>query len=91
MSGKQIINLVRGLTSPYPGAFFWLNNNKVIIHKAYVPELEYCGIPGRYVGIRDGHPIIIAKDKGIAIESYSIIGSDESCFPPAYGVDLNNE
>ena len=88
LSSIQINNLVRGLKSPYPGAFFWIGDNKIIVQEISLPNIDYHGIPGRYVGMRSGKPIIIAKDRGIAIEKIVIAGQNDSCFPPKYGTDL---
>jgi len=43
----QIYNLIRGVTHPYPGAFTYLDNTKVIIWQAW--PLEGSGEPGRIV------------------------------------------
>jgi methionyl-tRNA formyltransferase len=48
-STREILNLVRGLTSPYPGAFSLLDGRKLIIWSAEIPT----GAP-RYVGIVPG-------------------------------------
>ena len=88
LNASQVVNLVRALTPPYPGAFFWIRENKIVVHKASLTSSAYCGVPGRYIGIREGNPIILARDCGVSIDQYSIIGPEQSCFPPSYGSDI---
>ena len=38
---ERIRNWIRALANPYPGAFTYLNNNKLIIHKAKYSDLGY--------------------------------------------------
>lgn len=53
-SSKEIYNLIRALTNPYPGAFTYLGEDKITIWNAEMPEkpLSYVGrIPGRVIKI----------------------------------------
>jgi methionyl-tRNA formyltransferase len=52
-SAKQIYNLIRGLTHPFPGAYTTLRGKRIIIWNAELPEKaeKYIGnIPGRIIG-----------------------------------------
>lgn len=56
-SAKQIYNLIRGLTHPFPGAYTTLHGKKIFIWDAELPSTQdiYVGnIPGRVLGKRDG-------------------------------------
>lgn len=59
-SAVQIYNLIRGVTHPYPGAFTYLDGNKVIIWSA--TPLEGHGDPGR---ILSHSPLRIGTGQGI--------------------------
>lgn len=51
---RMIYDQIRGLAHPYPGAFTYVNGQKLIINKAEIvePQVSYIGrIPGRVVGI----------------------------------------
>lgn len=71
MTDLQIHNLVRALTKPYPGAFFYQNNK---IMKTYVWETElekrdFFGIPGRVAKKEGNDIIVIAKNRGIKLKN----------------------
>jgi len=63
-SAKQIYNMARALTKPYPGAFTYLNKNKIIIWKAIIVKKNY--INGNNA---PGSVIEIIKNKGVAINT----------------------
>ena len=73
LTAIEVVNLVRALDDPYPGAFTYLGGMRIIIKSAIVhPELIK-GVPGRYIGIRDGKVTIIAADRAVAILNYKIV------------------
>jgi len=59
---REIFNLVRGLTRPYPGAFTMLDGRKLIVWSA---ELET--EPRRYVGVVAGKVERIIPDTGVNV------------------------
>jgi len=59
-SAVQIYNLVRGVTHPYPGAFTFLAERKVIIWQAW--PVEGKGEPGRVVST---NPLLVGSGKGL--------------------------
>lgn len=70
-NSEKIYNLIRGLSSPYPGAFSYYKNQKIIIQKAsLIPNPnKYVGrIPGRVASIGDGFVDIITGDSLLRIE-----------------------
>ena len=72
LSALQVINLVRGLQDPYPGAFFNLNGQKIVIKKASIVSKKIAGIPGRCIGVLEGKPLILAIDGAVMIDMVSI-------------------
>ncbi len=68
----KVVNLVRALDDPYPGAFTYLGGMRIIIKSAKVHPDLIKGVPGRYVGIRDGKITIIAADRAVAILDYQV-------------------
>ena len=89
MYAEEVINLVRALTIPYPGAFTIINNKKIFVNKAIINPLMLKGVSGRFVGNRGGYPTIIAKDYGVAITNCYIYDKliIPSFFPAKYGCD----
>jgi methionyl-tRNA formyltransferase len=78
----QIYNLIRGLTHPFPGAYTFLNGEKIIIWEAKIPEkqLKYVGkIPGRILGKKDGMVEVLTGD-GILQVKVDIIVSVKDTF-----------
>lgn len=70
-SSKKIYNLIRGLSSPYPGAFTFYNHQKIIIQKASLlsnPPNFIGRIPGRIASIGNGYVDVITGDSTIRIE-----------------------
>lgn len=90
MSAKQIYNLIRALTHPYPGAFTYYKGKKLYIWKASLLLENIKGIPGRVCLKRKNGIVVIAKDKGLLLETVQVQGNDVST--PAsilkLGIDL---
>lgn len=61
-STKEIFNLIRALTKPYPGAFTYFNGKKLIIWDSEVPKN-----PKIYEGRIPGRVIEIHKDYGVEV------------------------
>jgi len=60
-STREIYNLIRALTYPFPGAFSYLNGQKLLIWKATPIEL------GTYVGRIPGRIVKIIKNEGVCV------------------------
>ena len=72
---REIYNLIRGVTKPFPGAFAFLNNSeeKIIIWKATMFDsiIDLSGYkPGEVVEVFDNMPIIRTIDGSIIINDY---------------------
>ncbi len=63
-SSREIYNLIRGVTRPYPGAFGMLDNHRIIIWWARVSENEKLS-PGT-IGIVEGH-VQIGTGRGVIV------------------------
>lgn len=88
MTSQEVVNLIRGLDEPYPGAFTYFRGGKIVIKKAIVHPTMIRGVPGRFVGSREGLPTIIAKDVAVGILSFSVNNCNDVPFPLKYGDDL---
>jgi methionyl-tRNA formyltransferase len=69
----EIYNLIRGVTHPFPGAFAYIDTNKITIWKAYpfdgiIDFSEYC--PGEVVDIFDKNILIRTLDGSLIINEY---------------------
>ncbi len=70
---RDIYNLIRGVTAPFPGAFAFAGNEKVTIWDA-VPFDEMLDFsdyrPGEVIEVFDGNPIVRTVDGSLLIRSY---------------------
>ena len=71
MKARQVFNLVRALTRPYPGAFSYLDGELVRIWEVQLVKEVLTGSPGRLVSIQGEGPLVICADKAVKIVSYS--------------------
>ena len=70
---REIYNLIRGVAAPFPGAFAYIGEDKVIIWKAQpfdemIDFSEYA--PGEVVDIFDGKLVVRTVDGSLLIEEY---------------------
>lgn len=70
---KEIYNLIRGITRPFPGAYAYCENEKVLIWSAYpfdqiINFSSYA--PGCIIDIYDNYPIIRTIDGSLIITDY---------------------
>lgn len=74
-NAKDIFNLVRAISKPYPGAFSFYDNSKVIIWKAEVIEQQEkeANLPNGYIiSINDSGICVKARNKNILITEYEV-------------------
>lgn len=93
MTALQVYNLVRALVRPYPGAFFYYKDIRIIVNKSSLVPEEIKGTPGRIVLFRGEGVVVTARDRGILIEEITISGETSSISPRSYfkvlGEDLD--
>jgi methionyl-tRNA formyltransferase len=62
---RQIFNLVRAVTHPYPGAFCGAEGRKLLIWRSRIKsETGICGLPGEIIGESDEGSIDVAAGAG---------------------------
>lgn len=71
-SARELHNLVRAVTEPYPGAFSHLGQRKLIVWRARPLDIEHQKLPGTVLGT---NPLVVACGEG-ALEI--IAGQGES-------------
>jgi len=74
-SAEEIETLVRATSKPYPGAFAYYKNSKVIFWKCHIERNDkYIGIPGQIAWIRNNEGIgIVVKDALIVVTDYEAV------------------
>jgi methionyl-tRNA formyltransferase len=70
LPSRSIFNLIRALSKPYPGAFAYLNSEKIVIELARLPpkDADYRGVPGSVVYIRRPNVLVATGDGAILVE-----------------------
>ncbi|MCG1008442.1 methionyl-tRNA formyltransferase [Salinicoccus sp. ID82-1] len=73
-SARDIYRLVRATSRPYPGAFSFYKDHKVIIWEASVHEnTKYIGIPGQIICSDSGVVDVLCTDGILRIEDYETV------------------
>jgi len=81
-TAKEILQLIRGLTYPYPGAWAMYNNEKVLIWEAEIldnPPIYEGLIPGRLININKDAVDVLVSDGVLRIKSIGM-GSNQEIF-----------
>jgi methionyl-tRNA formyltransferase len=73
---SAIINWVRALTDPYPGAFTFYNGQRVTIWSAERATVQSEAVPGTITAVEDGAGVVVAADDG-AVRLEQIQFADE--------------
>ncbi len=69
MSSQQIINMVRALCDPYPGAFFRLCGQDYVVEQATAPLENFRGVKGRIAKIFQPDSLIaLCQDGGVHLK-----------------------
>ena len=81
-SREKIFNLIRGLSDPYPNAFFYYNNKQILVKTASLVKNDLRGLPGRICSITDDGIIVTCgnnnKNQALLIQSIMIDGEKKS-------------
>lgn len=70
---REIFNLVRGVAAPFPGAFAFVGEEKIIIWEAqpFDEIMDFSNYaPGEVIDVFDGHPIVRTVDGSLLIKKY---------------------
>ncbi len=73
-SAARVVNLVRAVTKPYPGAFTFLDDAQVVIYRAHVFDatLSYRGEPGEIIEVfPNGDFLVMARDTAVYVRDWS--------------------
>ena len=71
---RNIYNLIRGVTAPFPGAFAFCGGERITIWQAHpfdemIDFSEYA--PGEVIDVFDGKPVVRTVDGSLLIDSYT--------------------
>jgi methionyl-tRNA formyltransferase len=81
-TSKEIHNLIRALTFPYPGAFSYVDEKKVIILESEIPKKpkKYIGrIPGRVISIVKGFGVeVLTGDSSLIVKKIFVDGQKKN-------------
>lgn len=74
---KKILNWVRALTAPYPGAFTFLNGHKIYIWAVEETKINLRGYEadGAILKVLNGELLVKVPDKALKITRYSLDGN----------------
>jgi methionyl-tRNA formyltransferase len=75
LSNKEIHNFIRAQTDPYPGAFSYFNDKKLIILKSKIFESPYYGIPGLVTQVKSNNAVVTCGQGGLYIEKVIVEGT----------------
>lgn len=87
LSVTEVVDLVRGLDEPYPGAFLMHAGQKIVIRRARAHAHRMAGIAGRCVGRTADGTLILARDGAVEILEYAIggVSGEGHRLPVKYG------
>ena len=66
-SAGAIVNLIRAVATPYPGAFAFLRGIKILIWKASVAHRCLSGHVGLVIGFEHGAPIVACGEGAVVL------------------------
>lgn len=72
MTARQVTDLVRAITRPYPGAFAFMGRQPVRFWRVSVAEIAMRGIPGRIVRLQGKGPYLMCKEGAILAEEFEV-------------------
>jgi methionyl-tRNA formyltransferase len=75
MTARQVHDLVRGVTRPYPGAFSYADGQRVSVWRTAVPDMDLRGVPGRVCWIQKSGPYVVCADRAVLLLDYEVEGS----------------
>ncbi len=87
LTTRQVVNFIRALDDPYPGAFLVHKGERLIVRRVRVYAKKMAGVPGRCVGKTKDGVLILAVDGAVEILEFIangkiLLGNE---FPAQYG------
>lgn len=77
MSAQDIDCLVRAVSAPYPGAYFYYKGDKVLVWESELYEgPERVGVPGQILAKRDGYLIVRSSDGCVRLRNFEVNGCE---------------
>ena len=77
-TAEEIYNFLRAQSTPYPGAFTYLNGQEMRVWKAKPFKGKYYGSPGQVAKIvSDGVYIICGEDSALILEEIGVLGENK--------------
>lgn len=67
MTADEVHAFVRALTTPYPGAFGFVEETKVRILATAIPDLRVHGTPGRVCFVQRNGPFVVCADRAVLV------------------------
>ena len=74
MRAREVVDLVRALDDPYPGAYITHQGARLIVRRARVVEKRMAGVAGRCVGKTADGTLILAADGAVEILGFDANG-----------------
>lgn len=72
-SSDELYDFIRAQTHPYPGAFSYINGEKIVIWKARLNNIKYYGTPGQIARVdENGVYVICGNQQSIILEIIEI-------------------
>lgn len=71
--GIEIYNLIRALVKPWPGAYSYIKEKKIIFWNAIFETGSYDSLPGTIIGILDSKLIISVKGGKLSVDDYAAL------------------
>lgn len=72
MTARQVHDLVRAVTRPYPGAFGFRGDDKIRVFETGLPEMRIHGVPGRVCYVQGQGPFVVCSDRAVLLRDYHI-------------------
>lgn len=77
-TARNIHNLVRALTHPYPGSYCHWADRVVRIFSTEIPEEQIQGVAGRVCWIQKRGPYVVCADRAVLLTDYTIEGNENA-------------
>lgn len=69
-TAREIHNLVRGVTRPYPGAFTYYEGTRVRIFRTELTQSVLRGVAGRICFLQGRGPYVMCSDRGLLLKDF---------------------